>query len=77
MNNKNKIIVFFASLFLFGCASQNPGKNLVDSKPITVPCYPQAAKQFMRWNKSKGKVLNGLTTRRQEEVNLFLTGCHD
>jgi lysozyme len=28
--------------------------------------------QFARWNKSKGKVLNGLTKRREEEKVLFL-----
>lgn len=27
--------------------------------------------QFSRWNKSKGKVLKGLTKRRQEESNLY------
>lgn len=30
------------------------------------------AAQFLRWNKSGGKVLNGLTRRRQSEANLFL-----
>lgn len=29
--------------------------------------------EFLRWNKSKGKVLNGLTKRRQEERDLFLS----
>lgn len=31
-----------------------------------------AADQFLRWNKSNGKVLRGLTRRRQSERNLFL-----
>lgn len=34
--------------------------------------YEGAANQFLRWNKQKGKVLNGLTRRRQEEMELFL-----
>lgn len=34
--------------------------------------YAGAAEQFLRWNKQKGKVLNGLTRRRQEERELFL-----
>lgn len=34
--------------------------------------YNGAAQQFLRWNKSKGKVLPGLTRRRKEEVELFL-----
>lgn len=34
--------------------------------------YKGAAQQFLRWNRQKGKVLNGLTRRRQEEMELFL-----
>jgi lysozyme len=34
--------------------------------------YEGAANQFLRWNKQKGKVLNGLTKRREEERRLFL-----
>jgi lysozyme len=33
--------------------------------------YEGAAGQFPRWNKQKGKVLRGLTTRRQKEQTLF------
>lgn len=32
-----------------------------------------ASKQFKKWNKSNGKVLNGLTNRRKEEEVLFLS----
>ena len=31
------------------------------------------AKQFLRWNKVNGQVVNGLTIRRQLEADLFLT----
>ena len=31
-----------------------------------------AANEFLRWNKSNGKVLNGLTRRREAERKLFL-----
>jgi lysozyme len=31
------------------------------------------AGQFMRWNKSNGKVLAGLVTRRREEANLYFS----
>ena len=31
------------------------------------------AYQFSRWNKSKGKVLNGLIRRRKEESNLYFS----
>ena len=33
-----------------------------------------AADQFLRWNKAGGKVLTGLTKRRQAEKDLFLKG---
>ena len=33
-----------------------------------------AADQFLRWNKAQGKVLPGLTARRQRERALFLGG---
>lgn len=34
--------------------------------------YEGAANQFLRWNRQKGRVLNGLTKRREEERKLFL-----
>lgn len=35
--------------------------------------YASAADEFMRWNKAGGKVLNGLTRRREAERALFLS----
>jgi lysozyme len=35
--------------------------------------YALAADEFLRWNKAKGKVLLGLTRRRESERRLFLT----
>tara|TARA_R110000737_G_scaffold230109_2_gene243642 strand:+ start:509 stop:1036 length:528 start_codon:yes stop_codon:yes gene_type:complete len=40
-------------------------------KLLNASDYDGAANQFPRWNKQKGKVLNGLTTRRQKEKTLF------
>lgn len=34
-----------------------------------------ASKEFVRWNKSKGRVLPGLVKRRQAEMELFLKPC--
>lgn len=34
--------------------------------------YEGAAREFPRWNKQKGKVLNGLTKRRAQEMEYFL-----
>jgi lysozyme len=35
--------------------------------------YSEAANQFLRWNRGGGKVLAGLTRRRNRERNLFLS----
>lgn len=35
--------------------------------------YFDASLEFLKWNKAGGKVLNGLTTRRKIERELFLT----
>lgn len=35
--------------------------------------YAGAADEFMRWNKAGGKVMNGLTRRREAERALFLS----
>ncbi|MGC6204762.1 glycoside hydrolase family protein [Citrobacter werkmanii] len=35
--------------------------------------YTGAADEFLRWNKAGGKVLNGLTRRREAERSLFLS----
>ncbi len=35
--------------------------------------HDQAALEFPRWNRSKGKVLNGLTRRRKAEATLYLS----
>lgn len=35
--------------------------------------YEGAANQFLRWNKQKGRILKGLTKRREEERKLFLS----
>lgn len=35
--------------------------------------YDGAADEFLRWNKAGGKVLNGLTRRREAERALFLS----
>lgn len=35
--------------------------------------YMEASQEFLKWNKAKGKVLEGLTRRRKEECELFLS----
>lgn len=41
-------------------------------KKINVKSFVEASNQFIRWNKAGGKVLAGLTKRRNEEKELFL-----
>lgn len=36
-------------------------------------CDPDISYQFSRWNKSNGKVLQGLVKRRKEEAELYFT----
>jgi lysozyme len=48
--------------------------NFADStlrKKLNNKDYAGAADQFIRWNKSDGKVLRGLTIRRKREQDLF------
>lgn len=44
-------------------------------KKLNAKDYQGAADEFLRWNKASGKVLAGLTKRRETERALFLTGC--
>lgn len=41
-------------------------------KKLNAKDYAGTADQFLRWNKAGGKVMNGLTRRREAEHNLFL-----
>ena len=43
-------------------------------KKLNIGNYQGASNEFLRWDKSKGKVLKGLTYRRQSERHYFLTG---
>lgn len=42
-------------------------------KLLNMGDYAGAAEQFPRWNKAQGRALNGLTARRADERDLFLT----
>jgi hypothetical protein len=70
--------ILLLSLLVFGCASQQLNAPAAqDNEVIVKPhCYHEAAKEFLRWDKSNGKELLGLSRRRQEEMNLFLKDCH-
>ncbi|PCO07533.1 muraminidase [Enterobacter hormaechei] len=42
-------------------------------RKLNIGDYAGAADEFLRWNKAGGKVLNGLTRRREAERALFLS----
>lgn len=56
--------------------SDDVAEGLGDStllKKLNAGDYSGAADEFPKWNKSRGKVMNGLTRRRNAERELFLT----
>lgn len=58
--------------FSFNCGT-GALKNSTLLKKLNKKDYKGASDEFLRWNKSNGQVLKGLTKRRQEERQLFLT----
>lgn len=58
--------------FSFNCGA-GALKNSTLLKKLNKKDYKGASDEFLRWNKSNGQVLKGLTKRRQEERQLFLT----
>ena len=53
-----------------GCRSVSTSTLL---RKLNAGDYAGAADEFLRWNKAGGKVLNGLTRRREAERALFLS----
>jgi lysozyme len=52
----------------------NALKNSTLLKKVNAnPNDPSIKQEFLKWNKSNGKVLKGLTNRRNEEANLYFT----
>ena len=47
-------------------------RNSTLLKLLNAGSYDAAAQQFKRWNKAAGKVMAGLTRRREAEMALFL-----
>ena len=58
--------------FAFNVGEANFKRSSV-LRHLNAGLYAKAADAFLAWNKSKGKVLPGLTRRRKEERDLFLT----
>lgn len=57
--------------FAFNCGAGNL-QNSTLLKMVNAKKFSTAANEFLKWNKGGGRVLAGLTRRRQEERKLFL-----
>jgi len=67
--NQNQFDALVAFTFNLGAGNLQSSTLL---KLLNQGEYAQAADQFLRWNKAGGKVLAGLTKRREAERALFL-----
>ena len=66
--NQNQFDAMVDFVFNLGCASLVQSTLL---KMVNAGDFEGPAKQFLRWNKVGGKVVRGLTKRRQAEAELF------
>jgi lysozyme len=66
--NQNQFDAMVDFVFNLGCASLVQSTLL---RMVNAGDFDGAAKQFLRWNKAGGKVVRGLTKRRQAETDLF------
>lgn len=57
--------------FVYNLGAENFKKSTL-LKKINAGEFSEAAEEFLKWNKAKGKVLPGLTRRREAEKTLFL-----
>ena len=57
--------------FAFNCGLGNLKSSTLLKKVNVNPKDSTIAAEFARWNKSNGKVLNGLTKRRKAESDLY------
>lgn len=60
--------------FTFNVGEGNLSSSTLLRKANAGDCKGAGA-EFLRWNRAKGVVLPGLTKRRAEESQLWLTGC--
>ena len=57
--------------FAYNCGVVNLQKSTLLKKVNANPNDPSIRAEFMKWNKAGGKVLAGLTRRREAEANLY------
>jgi len=59
--------------FAYNCGVNNLKSSTLLKKVNTNPNDPTIRTEFMKWNKGAGKVLAGLTKRRQAEADLYFS----
>ena len=57
--------------FCYNCGEANLKKSTLLKKVNVNPNDPSIRAEFLKWNKAAGKVLAGLTRRREAEANLY------
>ena len=57
--------------FTYNLGSANLGKSTLLKKINANPCDKTIKDEFLKWNRAGGKVLNGLTRRRNAEAELY------
>lgn len=57
--------------FAYNCGVVNLQKSTLLKKVNANPNDPTIMAEFLKWNKAGGKVLAGLTRRREAEANLY------
>lgn len=59
--------------FAYNCGGGNLKRSTLLKKVNANPSDPSIRDEFAKWNKSGGKVLNGLVRRRKAEADLYFT----
>lgn len=77
INTKVKVTLTQNQFDALACFVYNVGatnfSNSTLLRKLNAKDYSGAADQLLRWNKAGGKVMNGLTRRREAERKLFLS----
>jgi lysozyme len=68
--SQNQIDAIASFVYNVGTGAFNKSTLL---KKLNAEDFDSAANEFLRWNKVDGKVVKGLTRRREAEKELFLT----
>ena len=59
--------------FAYNCGIGNLNSSTLLKKVNANPNDPSIRTEFLKWNKARGKVLAGLTRRREAEANLYFS----